>query len=222
MTRIINKRALRETVAIIVDGEDEKWYIAKAKEYYPNESIRRSKLKPEMVQKKKCKDLFSAAKEKLSEGFSFVVLILDFDTIHRDPYEYSYFCDIYQRYQGVKNKAGRKNDKWMANLRVLINNPCLEYWYLLHFKSTSKFYAQYEDLKRDLRGIKQLKDYDKCEDYYLKTPDIFTRLGGVSGLSTARSNMAKNAFCISTCLAKGASEMGLLFDFFDCLDNKNI
>ena len=57
MARSINNRALKPAIAIIVDGEDEIWYISKAKGYYPNDVLKRTKIKPEIFQHKKCKDM---------------------------------------------------------------------------------------------------------------------------------------------------------------------
>ena len=215
MSRVINKRSTQPSIVIIVDGEDEKWYLAKLKEHYPSELLKHTKLKPEMCQSKKCKDLFDAAKVKIDEEYSRVILILDFDTIRGNTRELNSFRGLYARYLNVKNGALGRKDKWMTQLLVVINNPCLEYWFLLHFKKTNKFYPDFASLKQDLKKIPELSSYDKSEDYYYDRPDIFDRLGACEGINNARKNSAEHNFCIQECCNKGVSEMRLLLDFFD-------
>jgi hypothetical protein len=62
-----------------------------------------------------------------------------------------------------------------ANVLVLVNNPCLEFWYLLHFESTGKYYPQCEGAEKALK--KSLPNYEKTERYYKKIKhDIYTQL----------------------------------------------
>lgn len=217
MSRIINKRSAKSAIAIIADGEDEQWYLAQAKEHYPNETLKHTKLKPEMSQSKKSQDLFMAAKEMIDMGYTHVVLIVDLDTVRKDPKDLNSFKELYKRYKNAKEGRVKKNDKWMNRLIVLVNNPCLEFWYLLHYKQTTKFYQDYDCLKRDLRKIPSLSQYEKSESYYYSNPDIFMRLGGNEGLTIARRNSSLHDFSIDECSNHGISEMRLLFDFIDTM-----
>ncbi|MCQ2264672.1 MAG: RloB family protein, partial [Bacteroidales bacterium] len=47
------------------------------------------------------------------------------------------------------------------------NNPCLEYWLLLHFKQTTKYFPNYKFLEKELKKIDKLRGYEKKEKYYL-------------------------------------------------------
>lgn len=218
MARNIKSRALKPAIAIIVDGEDEMWYVSKAKEYYPNDELKRTRIKPEIFQHKKCEDLFLYAKQKIEEGYTSVILILDLDTIRNCPEELESFKVLYSKFKAAKNSnSPNRSIKWMKDLTVLVNNPCLEFWYLLHFKRTTRYYDCYSSLRSDLRRIKVFADYDKGEKYYLNSPDIFQRLGGLTGLSIARSNSDKPGFVLEECECRGISEMAQLFDFFDGL-----
>lgn len=162
MARSINNRALKPAIAIIVDGEDEIWYISKAKEYYPNDVLKRTKIKPEIFQHKKCKDLFQYAKQKIEEGYAPVILILDLDTIRNCPEELNAFKVLYSQFINAKySSRPGKSSKWMKDLMVLINNPCLEFWYLLHFKRTTRFYDCYNSLRSDLKSVKVFADYER-------------------------------------------------------------
>ena len=51
--RKIKKRNLANSIVVIVDGEDEKWYIEKVKEHYPSKSLREMSVKPEFPQKER-------------------------------------------------------------------------------------------------------------------------------------------------------------------------
>lgn len=96
----------------------------------------------------------------------------------------------------------------------MINNPCLEYWYLLHFRKTNKFYDAFEpELKADLRKIACMENYEKSESFYNQSPDIYHRLGAEEGIATARKN--SSPFDLTTCRSNGCSEMHRLFDLLD-------
>lgn len=66
--------------------------------------------------------------------------------------------------------------KACENVSVLVNTPCLEFWYLLHFKETGKYYAKCEDAEKVLKKS-HLKDYEKTQKYYKKkNNDIYKKL----------------------------------------------
>lgn len=218
MSRKTNPRKANTTIAIIVDGKDEKWYIEKVKEHYPCDVLRKIKIEPNLPQKKKIRDLFDLAKFKVEEGYTHVILFIDFDGPQNNTEEFSTFNDFYDKYINIHsdNLPGRQNSRyaWMKKVILIINNPCLEYWYLLHFYNTSKFYSAFEPhLKNDIQKIPQLSEYEKSEAYYKNSPDIFVRLNKNDGLKKARTNAT--TFNMTNCRTCGCSEMNRLFDFFD-------
>lgn len=215
MARKTTSRKSNPSIVVIVDGKDEKWYIQKVKEHYPSAVLRQVRIVPELAQKKKIKQLFDDAKSKLDNGYTQVILIVDFDDVGKDERELEKFKELYTKYVGVNEKNGAVGNsyKWMEKLTLIINSPCVEFWYMLHFGKTTKFYPDFAQLKRDLTKIPALQSYDKGEDYYNNNPDIYMRLGGDNGLKEAR----KNAVCfdLEQCKTKGFSEMNQLFDFLD-------
>lgn len=215
MARTIKPRKSRISIVVIADGEDEKWYLEKVREYYHPDILRRISIKPDLVQKKKVTQLFEEAENKVKEGVSYVLLIIDFDELLKNNSELEKFKNLYGKYLDVTSAPVKKNKKyaWMERLKVIVNNPCLEYWYLLHFRKTNKFYPNFLSLKPDLTAIPNLRDYDKNENYYKRTPDIYMRLGGEEKLICARRNATP--FQLHQCQNTGGSEMNLLFDFFD-------
>ena len=184
------------------------------KAHYPCEELKHVSVKPEMPQKKSVEELFALAKEKLEQGVQEVILILDLDTIRKEASEKTRFKDFYTRYTKVQqNDSPKRTDVWMKNLVLVVNNPCLEYWYILHFRNTTKFYDTYADLKRDLVRIPNLKDYDKTDEYYHKQPNMYKRLE--QELPDGRRNATP--FSIEAMDTAGCSEMNTIFDFLDRL-----
>ena len=133
--------------------------------------------------------------------------------------EYERFKELYGKYLLARDNKlnGRQKAKynWMKNMLVIINNPCLEYWYLLHYRKTTKHFADFSSLCPELRKIPELAQYEKSEAYYNNHPDIYERLDKNSALINARKNAV--LFNLNTCKNQGGSEMNLLFDLFDTL-----
>ena len=91
MARIIKPRKSNFTVVVIIDGEDEKWYLEKVKEHYRPDILRKIKVEPALAQKKKVAELFVEAEKQVKAGSSKVVLIVDFDDIGKSDKELSEF-----------------------------------------------------------------------------------------------------------------------------------
>lgn len=219
MARERGKKRGHESIALVIDGKDEKWYINKVKDHYPCKVLKEIKVKPELPEKKKVEELFDFAKSKLEKEYTSVVLIVDMDGPLKDSREFMKFQELYAKYLCAKNNSltGRQkaNYGWMKNILVIVNNPCLEYWYLLHYRKTTKFFANYAALYPELHKIPELAQYEKCESYYNNHPDIYERLERNNGLDNARKNAIR--FDLNNCKNQGGSEMNLMFDFFDSL-----
>ena len=165
-------------------------------------------------------ELLDLAQTKHIEGYKHIILIVDLDAILTDPKELQKFKDLYCRYVSIKNDNANvrvsPKQKGMKNLMLIINNPCLEYWYIIHFKYINRFFSNFEELKPVL--LKHLSDYEKSEKYYNGNPDIYSRLGGDQGLLIARQNAKQfSAFDLATCQTYRITEMDKLFDYFDGL-----
>ncbi len=219
MGREIKKRSAKEAIAIIVDGQTEKWYLAKVKDNYPCTALKTVKVKPELPEYKRIQDLFDLAKNKLDEEYTFVILIVDLDEPRNDSSELAKFNDLYGKYLLAKKDklSGKQKDKyaWMKNILVIVNNPCFEYWHLLHFGKTNKSYKNYKSLLPDLKKKPNFANYDKTDSFYNNTPNIFERLGGIDGLIKARDNAVE--FDLKTLESEGCSEMNAMFEYFDQL-----
>lgn len=204
------------SLAVIADGETEKWYLEKVKQHYASNRLKRIKVVPELPQKKKVKELFDFAKEKLSSEYSYTILIIDLDEILKDSREFEAFRTMYEKYMQVKEGKISPRQKatygWMTKLLIVVNSPCLEYWYLLHFDKIQKFYNDYASLLPDLKRKKSFENYDKGKDFYNQNPDIYIRLGEAR-LKAARKNAVP--FELERAKEAGFSEMYKIFDYFD-------
>ncbi len=215
MARQLKRIGFVNTLAVIVDGKDEKWYLEKVKKHYPCDKLREIRIEPNLPQEKGVKDLFELAKEKVEQNYGMVMLFLDFDDIMASKDEMRTFKDLYSKWlEATANPTRKSKYSWMAKMRVIVNNPCLEYWYLLHFKKTTKFYERYEPhLKQELRKQPGMQQYEKKEDYYNRLPDIYQRLTEHGSLEAARKNAED--FDLNTYMQRGTSEIFKLFDYFD-------
>lgn len=216
-------RPVNKTIVIIVDGEDEKWYLEKVREHYKPAVLKKVRIVPELATKKKIKDLLEEAHQKVLDGSYRVFLLLDFDDPLKNKGEFDNFKIFYDEYSLANDNAKfellstkrKKKLEWMRQLQLVVNSPCLEYWYLLHDHKTTKFYKTFADLLPELRKIPGFKDYIKEERYYKSSPNIYQRLGGDAALEKARNNSV--LFDMERCKNIGLSEMSLVFDFFDTL-----
>ena len=161
------KQQANPVFSFVVDGECEYWYLQMLKD---NERLRNIHLSPEIYKKKTLKEQYKRVVE-LAEESEKVFWVIDFDVIYKETQEAKKGKKIpLQEFQELCNKC-KKNDK----IIIVVNNPCFEFWVLLHFHYTNCFYKNYKALLPQLH--KYLADYEKTEKYFVRTtPDIYKRL----------------------------------------------
>lgn len=188
--------------AIVIDGETEFWYLQMIKR---NERQIKVDIKPEIPQKKKLSDQYLKVLE-LSESYDKVYWVVDLDVILSESLlakkGNTKSIDSFIQYKGViENKH--------KNVIVVINQPCLEFWFLIHFELTAQQFSNCEEAGKKLK--KHLTDYAKTEKYFTKQDnDIYLKLKPF--LKTAISNSKKSPSFDKENLSKGVSEM---FKFFE-------
>lgn len=153
------------TFAIIGDGECELWYFQMMKR---NERNLRIDLKPELPQRKRLSEQFAQVIQ-YSTAYDKVFWIVDLDTITSESRK---------AIKGQKNPRHEFKLYYLAiqkkhkNVTVIVNNPCLEFWILLHFEATTRYFDQCDGATRQLQ--KHLRDYQKTAKYYTrKDNDIY-------------------------------------------------
>lgn len=200
--KILSKSKGKE-FAFIVDGECEFWYIQMLSRNEPSINVT---LKPDLPQKKTPLEQYTRAID-LSDDYDKVFWIVDLDVIIRETNQAGKGKkSALQEFKECYKKL-LKNHK--EKIVVIINNPCLEYWYLLHFVETSKYFDSYEKLEKPLK--KHLVGYNKTKKFHTKQDkDIYLQLKPF--LKNAIKNAKKlNEFDFNN-PCTGMTQMQLLFD----------
>ncbi|KAA6343693.1 hypothetical protein EZS27_008637 [termite gut metagenome] len=188
--------------AFVVDGECECWYIQMLKR---NEQSVNIDLKPEIPQKKGIAEQYNKVVE-LAYDYDKVFWIVDFDVIIRETRAAKKGATaLLQEFKVYYNEL-----KLCINVEVIINNPCLEYWYLLHFKTTNRYFESCDKLVKQLK--KHLTEYEKTRKFYTqKNHDIYLQLKPY--LNQAISNAEKlGEFNFDNAQLSGISEMQKFFN----------
>ena len=205
--RTIKKPCGKKVYSLVVDGETEKWYFQLKKSH---EELSTINIRPDLPVKKKLHEQFEYVKEQANHADK-VIWLVDFDTILKENRERKQGeKSIIKEFQQYKSQLEK-----YENIEVCVNTPCLEFWLLLHFKSTSRFYSSCERVTRDLKESSYLlSDYKKTEKYYKKRDnDIYKKL--MPFLATARTNARNNGQFDSNNPETGIAEMWKIFDLFD-------
>lgn len=151
----------------MVDGETEQIYLSQLKQF---EHLKAVAIKPDLPKKKNLSDQYELIKEE-AKHYDNVIWLVDFDEILKHEREFrrrgksplTEFNEYYTELDSLKN------------VDVLVNTPCLEYWYLLHLKNTSKFYPSYSAFEKEL-NTNPINGYNKSRKYYMAHPGIYTKL----------------------------------------------
>lgn len=158
----------KSRIALIVDGKCETWYFQMFKKNERNTGI---DLKPEIPQKKNLREQYERVLEH-AKDYDKVYWIVDYDVITKETRE------TRKGIEPAEQEFKRyyiKLLKEAANVTVIVNNPCLEFWLLLHYEETSKYFSDCDSTTKRLK--KYLPDYDKSEKYYTKQGnDIYLKL----------------------------------------------
>ena len=169
MRRKVAPRKTIPTFAFVVDGETEIWYLQMLKQ---NERGIRLNVEPEIPQKKALEDQFDLVCVLAEGEYDSVYWIVDLDAIIKESNE---------AISGTKTRLSRFNEMRVKlcndyqKVKVIVNNPCLEFWFLLHFERTSKYYRDCSSVVRSLK--KHLSGYEKTEKFFKKrNNDIYLQL----------------------------------------------
>ena len=191
----------KPTFAVVVDGDCEVWYLQMLKR---NERSIFVNIEPKIPQRKRLSEQFESV-IKLSEENTKVFWIIDFDVIVSETKKTKLGTKTaLQSFLEYKKTIAEK----YKNIVIIVNNPCLEFWLLLHFEATAKHFDTCEDAEKQLK--KHLKDYEKTQKYYTKQGnDIYLRLK--PNLESAIKNARDLNLFETENPNKGMSEMQLFF-----------
>lgn len=160
------------TCAFVVEGETEVWYLQMFKQHEQRDRNLRVNIKPEIPQKKKIKDQYKLVRELARSEYDRVFWIVDLDVIIKETREAP--KEKLPPLNEFMELRRRLHDEF-DNVQVIVNNPCLEFWFLLHFVKTNEYYKNYQEVLIELREY--LRGYDKTRRYFMKAnKDIYARL----------------------------------------------
>ena len=153
--------------AFVVDGDTEVWYLQMLKR---NERKLNINIEPKLPSKKSISEQYKMV-EQLAEDYTKVFWIVDYDTIIKETRESKKGTETSEQlFIRLKEKV-EKNE----NAIVIVNNPCIEFWFLLHFEKTNKLFTDCNSVERQLK--KHIKDYEKTRKYFTKQDnDIYLKL----------------------------------------------
>lgn len=192
----------KSTFAIVVDGECEVWYFQMLKR---NERLLTVNIEPRIPHRKKLSEQYKSVLN-FANDYTKVFWIIDFDVILSETKK----CkkgdkSALQEFLEYKKVISKNHD----NIVVIINNPCLEFWLLLHFEKKSKPFNNCSSVENRLKT--HLKDYEKTRNYYTKqNHDIYLKLK--SKLNDALSNSKTINTFNSSNPEQSICEMHLLFE----------
>ncbi len=204
MRQQVKSRLSIPTYAFVVDGETEIWYLQMFKRNEQNNSNIRINIKPEIPHKKKLRDQYNLVREQAESEYDKVFWIVDLDVILKETRESKSENTPLIKFMNYRETLYSEYD----NVRVIVNNPCLEYWYLLHFEFNNITYNNCRDVVDDLH--RYIKGYGKSERFYKrKNRDIYSVLR--PHLSKAINNAKKLGGFDESDPEKGMCEMDSLF-----------
>lgn len=151
---IRNRKPIKPTnkrIAVVGDGQTEKIYFDKLKEV---ESLRNVSLKPDLPKNAgSYKGVFNKAESLYAEGYDEVYCLIDIDKVLSDNTLAKYLTD--------KKRIKKKG------IIIFESNPCIEFWFLLHYVRTTKTFSNCESAEKELQ--KYFPNYVKNQDYLVQS-----------------------------------------------------
>lgn len=200
--------------SFVVDGKCELWYLQLLKHHEEINVKKKINIEPKLPQKKKLKDQFELV-IKLSDESEKVFWIIDLDSILKETKEAK---------RGERTSLQELEELYAKCLKiekiiVIVNNPCLEYWFLQHYEQTSKYFATFSSLKNTLQ--KYLPNYEKKEKYYKNScQNIYQKLK--PSLPIGITNAKKLGKFRFEKTDIGMAEMYKIFHELQIIDESNI
>ena len=193
------KRQTQQAFAVVVDGETEYWYLEMLKRNEPNIPF---KIKPQILQKKNIKQQYELVTDLSEEEYDKVFWIVDLDVLLKEEREKRNSTSPLQQFLNYYKSLSKQK-----KIVVIVNNPCLEYWFLLHFQKTNKVFTACTDAEKQVS--QHLEGYEKTEKFFKKDNDIYKQLKPY--LQTARKNATALGSFDTHNHSKAMCEMPLLF-----------
>ena len=188
----------KQAFAVVADGETEKWYLQMLKRNEPDILF---DITPRIPKNKDIDEQYKLVTELSEKEYDKVFWIVDLDVLLKEEREKKNNPSPLQKFLSYRQQLSKQN-----KVVVIVNNPCLEYWFLLHYEK-SKVFTACAGAEREVR--KRLKGYEKTKKFFTKDNDIYKQLKPL--LQTAKENAtALGSFEVNE-YKKAKCEMPLLF-----------
>lgn len=189
----------KQSFAVVVDGETEYWYLQMLKHNEPDILFN---IAPKILQKKNIDQQYELVTELSEEEYDKVFWIVDLDVLLKEEREKRNSTSPLQQFLNYYKSLSKQK-----KIVVIVNNPCLEYWFLLHFQKTNKVFTACTDAEKQVS--QHLEGYEKTEKFFKKDNDIYKQLKPY--LQTARKNATALGSFDTYNHSKAMCEMPLLF-----------
>lgn len=189
----------KQAFAVVVDGETEYWYLQMLKQNEPDILFN---IAPKILQKKNIDHQYKLVTTLSEEEYDKVFWIVDLDVLLKEEREKRNSTSSLQQFLNYYKSLSKQQ-----KIVVIVNNPCLEYWFLLHYEK-GKVFTACASAEREVR--KHLKGYEKTEKFFKKDNDIYKQLKPY--LQTAKKNATALGSFDTHNHSKAMCEMPLLFN----------
>ncbi len=150
MPRQSKTSTTRKTIAIVGDGETEYFYFQNFKEKEKLDVT----IKPDLPTKSGWEGVIEKAEKLISTGTDKVYCVIDYDVIVAKK--------THLKYQTAKIKCLNSAKKLRSEVVFIEMMPCLELWFYLHFKYTTKSLSECSLIHNDLKQ-QYIPDYEKTQ-----------------------------------------------------------
>ncbi|WP_315045263.1 RloB family protein [Capnocytophaga sputigena] len=188
----------KQSFAVVVDGETEYWYLQMLKQNEPDILFN---IAPKILQKKNIDQQYKLVTTLSEEEYDKVFWIVDLDVLLKEEREKRNSTSSLQQFLNYYKSLSKQQ-----KIVVIVNNPCLEYWFLLHFQKTNKVFTACADAEKQVS--QKLEGYEKTEKFF-KNNDIYKQLKPF--LKTAKENATALGSFDPYNHSKAMCEMPLLF-----------
>lgn len=196
----------KQSFAVVVDGETEYWYLQMLKQNEPDILFN---ITPKILQKKNINQQYKLVTALSEDDYDKVFWIVDLDVLLKEAREKKNSTSSLQKFLSYWQQLLKQK-----KIVVIVNNPCLEYWFLLHFQKTNKVFTACTDAEKQVS--QHLKGYEKTEKFFKKSNnDIYKQLKPY--LQTAVSNATALGTFDAKDYSKAKCEMPLLFQALQLL-----
>lgn len=195
-------RPFKKTYAIICEGQDEVRYFQMLKRNEPGLSIN---IDPKLPSKKSLREQFVLAC-KHAQDYHKVFWIVDYDQIlhnsRQTPKGKQTPMDEFNKYCSCLKEE-------YDNIHIIINHPCFEFWFLLHFSQKGSGFSKCDFISKMLKSY--LPGYSKTLHFFTQpNHDIYLRLKPNLADAIQRSKTLSPFDFLNPGIA--CSEMYLLFE----------